>query len=38
MVRPVTRDGALGLSLALSVTVGFWLAAGLAVALAFDLI
>jgi len=38
MVRPMTRDGALGLSVALTVTVGFWLAAGMAIALAFGII
>lgn len=38
MVRPVTRDGALGLSLAVIITAAFWLAVGLAVALAYDLI
>jgi len=38
MVRPMTRDVAVGLSLALTVTLGFWLAAGMAIALAFGLI
>lgn len=34
----MTRDGAFGLSVALSATVIFWLAAGLAIAMAYGII